>query len=123
MGREPLSVVVITYNNAGTLDACLREVAWADEIVSKAGAAPLGLTPKRRTAFTIDAPAGVAISDWPLVNDVGAEFYFKPDAGQLLVVQHDVGRHRRALRRGGAPFPKSLYVLLCRIRALGGLRE
>lgn len=33
MAREPLSVVVITYNNADTLDACLREVAWADEIV------------------------------------------------------------------------------------------
>jgi len=33
MVREPLSVVVITYNNAGTLDACLRGVTWADEIV------------------------------------------------------------------------------------------
>ena len=33
MAREPLSVVVITYNNADTLDACLREVAWAEDIV------------------------------------------------------------------------------------------
>lgn len=33
MAREPLSVVVITFNNADTLDACLSEVAWADEIV------------------------------------------------------------------------------------------
>jgi glycosyltransferase involved in cell wall biosynthesis len=33
MAREPLSVVLITYNNASTLDACLREVTWADEIV------------------------------------------------------------------------------------------
>lgn len=33
MGREPLSVVVTTLNNADTLDACLRSVAWADEIV------------------------------------------------------------------------------------------
>jgi glycosyltransferase involved in cell wall biosynthesis len=33
MAREPLSVVVTTFNNAGTLDACLRSVAWADEIV------------------------------------------------------------------------------------------
>ena len=31
--REPLSVVVITYNNADTLDRCLAAVAWADEIV------------------------------------------------------------------------------------------
>jgi len=63
--------------------------AWADEIADKAGARPLGLTPKRRTAFTIDPPAGAAIADWPLVNDVGAEFYFKPDAGQLLVSPAD----------------------------------
>ncbi|MDG2540155.1 glycosyltransferase family 2 protein [Dyella jiangningensis] len=33
MKREPLSVVVITYNNADTLDACLNQVDWADEIV------------------------------------------------------------------------------------------
>ena len=33
MGREPLSVVVTTFNSAGTLDACLRGVSWADEIV------------------------------------------------------------------------------------------
>ncbi|HEY8327179.1 MAG TPA: glycosyltransferase family 2 protein [Rhodanobacter sp.] len=33
MGRELLSVVVTTFNSAGTLDACLRGVSWADEIV------------------------------------------------------------------------------------------
>jgi glycosyltransferase involved in cell wall biosynthesis len=33
MGREALSVVLITYNNADTLERCLREVDWADEIV------------------------------------------------------------------------------------------
>jgi D-arginine dehydrogenase len=63
--------------------------AWADEIAAKAGVRPLGLTPRRRTAFTIDAPAGMAIADWPLVNDVGSAFYFKPDAGQLLVSPAD----------------------------------
>jgi glycosyltransferase involved in cell wall biosynthesis len=31
--REPLSVVVTTMNNADTLDACLRSVSWADELV------------------------------------------------------------------------------------------
>jgi glycosyltransferase involved in cell wall biosynthesis len=31
--REPLSVVVITYNNADTLERCLAAVDWADEIV------------------------------------------------------------------------------------------
>ncbi|MDI3263242.1 MAG: glycosyltransferase family 2 protein [Fulvimonas sp.] len=33
MRREPLSVVVITFNNADTLDACLAAVDWAEEIV------------------------------------------------------------------------------------------
>ncbi|WEN15159.1 glycosyltransferase family 2 protein [Rhodanobacter sp. AS-Z3] len=32
-GRELLSVVVTTFNSAATLDACLRGVHWADEIV------------------------------------------------------------------------------------------
>src|SRR5262249_7741780 len=50
---------------------------------------PLGVIPKRRTAFTIDPPKDMATADWPLVNDVGAEFYFKPDAGQLLVSPAD----------------------------------
>ncbi len=31
--REALSVVVTSFNSAGTLDACLRSVAWADERV------------------------------------------------------------------------------------------
>ena len=33
MNREPLSVVVITYNNGETLEACLSGVDWADEIL------------------------------------------------------------------------------------------
>ncbi|HJT97948.1 MAG TPA: glycosyltransferase family 2 protein [Rhodanobacteraceae bacterium] len=31
--REPLSVVVITYNNADTLERCLAAAGWAEEIV------------------------------------------------------------------------------------------
>ncbi len=31
--REPLSVVIITLNNADTLDRCLREVDWAEDLV------------------------------------------------------------------------------------------
>lgn len=63
--------------------------AWGDEIAVMAGVPPVGLQPKRRTAFNIPAPVGVDISDWPLVHDVGAEFYFKPDAGQLFVSPAD----------------------------------
>jgi D-arginine dehydrogenase len=63
--------------------------AWADAIAVLAGARPLGLVPKRRTAFNIPAPAGMAIRQWPMVNDAAEEFYFKPDAGQLFVSPAD----------------------------------
>jgi D-arginine dehydrogenase len=63
--------------------------AWGDEIAVMAGARPVGLQPRRRTAFNIPAPAGVEIAHWPLVDDIGAEFYFKPDAGQLFVSPAD----------------------------------
>jgi D-arginine dehydrogenase len=45
----------------------------------------VGLVPKRRTAFTSEVPAGCDISAWPLVIDALESFYFKPDAGVLLL--------------------------------------
>jgi len=63
--------------------------AWADAVAQSAGVRSLGLVPKRRTAFMIPAPARFDIRAWPLVDDVGEEFYFKPDAGQLLVSPSD----------------------------------
>jgi D-arginine dehydrogenase len=58
--------------------------AWADEVAMLAGVAPLGLEPRRRTAFLFEPPAGVATAHWPFVTTVGEDFYFKPDAGLLL---------------------------------------
>jgi D-arginine dehydrogenase len=63
--------------------------AWADSVAELAGVRPLGLVPKRRTAFNIPAPPGMDIRAWPFINDVEEEFYFKPDAGQLLVSPAD----------------------------------
>ena len=63
--------------------------AWADSVAEMAGVAPLGLMPRRRTAFNVAAPHSHAVEHWPLVDDVGGEFYFKPDAGQLLVSPAD----------------------------------
>jgi D-arginine dehydrogenase len=59
--------------------------AWADEVAVMAGLAPLGLQPKRRTAFTVPAPPGHNIHHWPLVSTVQENFYFKSDAGVLLM--------------------------------------
>ncbi|HVF16483.1 MAG TPA: FAD-binding oxidoreductase [Steroidobacteraceae bacterium] len=63
--------------------------AWADEIAKLAGVRPVGLEPRRRTALLIDAPAGTSIDRWPMVLDVGDTFYFKPDAGRLLLSPAD----------------------------------
>jgi D-arginine dehydrogenase len=63
--------------------------AWADSVAERAGVRPLGLVPKRRTAFNIPAPPGMDVRGWPMVNDAGEEFYFKPDAGQLFVSPAD----------------------------------
>jgi D-arginine dehydrogenase len=63
--------------------------AWADTVAEYSGARPLGLVPKRRTAFNIPVPPGIEIADWPLIDDVAEEFYFKPDAGQLFVSPAD----------------------------------
>jgi D-arginine dehydrogenase len=59
--------------------------AWCDELAKLAGVKPVGLVPKRRTALTCDAPEGCDINRWPLVIDAQESFYFKPDAGALLV--------------------------------------
>ena len=59
--------------------------AWADRIAIAAGVHPIGLQPLRRTAVLLPAPAGHDIAAWPMVIDVEEEFYFKPDAGKLLL--------------------------------------
>ena len=63
--------------------------AWVDEIARLAGLDPLGLQPKRRTAMLIGAPQGHDVTGWPLMVNVEEEFYFKPDAGALLLSPAD----------------------------------
>jgi len=57
--------------------------AWADQVGSLAGAAGIGLVPKRRTAFIFDPNEAIDPS-WPIVVDVDETFYFKPESGLLL---------------------------------------
>jgi D-arginine dehydrogenase len=63
--------------------------AWADEIATMAGVKPVGLVPKRRTAFTFDPPAGTTVGAWPLTADLAESFYFKPEAGRVLASPAD----------------------------------
>jgi D-arginine dehydrogenase len=63
--------------------------AWGDELARRAGAATLGLQPLRRTALTIAPPAGHDPAPWPAAIDIDEQFYFKPDAGALLLSPAD----------------------------------
>ncbi|MBS0377117.1 MAG: FAD-binding oxidoreductase [Proteobacteria bacterium] len=63
--------------------------AWSDQLGQRLGARPLGLQVLRRSAAIVDAPAGVEVGAWPAVFDVEDEFYFKPDAGRLLISPAD----------------------------------
>ncbi|MDQ7250350.1 NAD(P)/FAD-dependent oxidoreductase [Dongia sedimenti] len=63
--------------------------AWGDSIAALAGAGPVGLAPKRRTAFLIAPPNGMETRDWPLTIGAREDLYFKPDAGKLLVSPAD----------------------------------
>ena len=54
-----------------------------------AGLEALGIQPLRRTALTIDPPQGMDIEDWPLMIEAEEAFYFKPDAGQILISPAD----------------------------------
>lgn len=75
--------------------------AWCDEVAPAAGVAPIGLVPKRRTAFTFAAPADSALRSWPMVVDLDERYYFKPEGPNILgspadtfpMEPHDV-RHR-----------------------------
>lgn len=63
--------------------------AWADAVASLAGVRTIGIEPKRRTVALLDAPAGHDIRAWPLTIDADETFYFKPDAGRLLLTPAD----------------------------------
>jgi D-arginine dehydrogenase len=63
--------------------------AWADQVAAMAGAAPIGLVPKRRTAILFDAPADCDTRAWPLVHEIGERGYFKPESGRLMASPAD----------------------------------
>ncbi len=72
-GREHRAAVLV--NAAG---------AWCDEIARLAGVAPIGLQPKRRSAFTFAPPPALDVTRWPSVVGADESWYIKPDAGVLL---------------------------------------
>ncbi|MCK9688630.1 NAD(P)/FAD-dependent oxidoreductase [Scleromatobacter humisilvae] len=63
--------------------------AWGDLVARAAGVAPVGLRPLRRTAMVIDAPDGLQPNDWPAAIAADESFYFRPEAGRLLLSPAD----------------------------------
>lgn len=63
--------------------------AWADEVARMAGARPIGIQPLRRTAAIVDGVADGNMEHWPMAVDIDEEFYFKPDAGRILISPAD----------------------------------
>lgn len=70
--------------------------AWADRVATLAGAAPVGLSPRRRTVVLFPGAGnhgagGGALSrgDWPLVLDADDNFYFKSETGRVLASPGD----------------------------------
>ena len=86
-GHGQAAIWRIALGNGGALEA--RHVvnaagAWADLLAQMAGVRPIGILPRRRSAFTFEPPPGVQTAHWPAVIAIDESYYFKPDAGRLL---------------------------------------
>jgi D-arginine dehydrogenase len=63
--------------------------AWADEVAALAGLPPIGMTAYRRTACTFAAPAGVDVTQWPLLMDADDGYYLKPESDGFMASPAD----------------------------------
>ncbi len=106
--------------------------AWCDVIAGLAGVRPLGLVPKRRSAFTFAPPERVDIRAWPVVVGADESFYFKPEAGLLLgspanvdpTVPHDVRPEELDIATGIARIEAATSLRIRRpARTWAGLRS
>jgi D-arginine dehydrogenase len=62
--------------------------AWADDVAVRAGAKALGLSAKLRSVALLPVD-GADIAAMPMCVDADSTFYFKPDAGRLLLSPMD----------------------------------
>ncbi len=83
-----LWIVATTAGNIHARVVVNAAGAWADDIGAVFGAGRLGIIPYRRTAIIVDAP-GVDVERLPEICEIDEMFYFKPDAGRLMVSPAD----------------------------------
>lgn len=105
--------------------------AWADAVARMAGARAAGLTPMRRSAALLPAPAGYDTRAWPLFASATVDWYAKPDAGRLMispadedpVEPHDAWPDDMVLAEGLHRYEQSVTVPVTRVeRSWAGLR-
>lgn len=92
IGLERLDRGWRVETSKGSIDAAVlvnAAGAWCDVVGAMAGVRPIGLVPKRRTAFTFAPPEGSGHESWPMVVDVEADFYFRPEGPNLLASPED----------------------------------
>jgi D-arginine dehydrogenase len=106
--------------------------AWGDEIAKKAGLAPVGLQPKRRSMAVVPLDAGMDVMAWSFVGDVGETWYAKPSGGRLLVspaeaepvAPHDAYADDMTLAEGIARFQEAVDIEVTHLAgSWGGLRS
>jgi D-arginine dehydrogenase len=106
--------------------------AWADLVARMAGVQPMGITPMRRSAALLPAPAGHDMSRWPLFGAISETWYAKPDAGKLMVspadedpvAPHDAWPDDMVLAEGLHRYEQAVTVPVTRVdHSWAGLRS
>lgn len=76
---------------AHTPDSCFQACvivnaagAWADHVATLAGARPIGIIPKRRTAIIVEGLSGLDTRAMPTVDFTATNAYFKPDGCRIM---------------------------------------
>jgi len=105
--------------------------AWGDVVAAKAGVAPIGITPKRRSIGVIPVNGYADFMKWPFACDIGETWYAKPQSGRLLVSSadqtpvepHDAYADDEAVATGIANMMEATTIEVTRIEhKWGGLR-
>jgi D-arginine dehydrogenase len=63
---------------------------WVGQVACLAGLPDRNVVPFRRTAVTFDPPGGYDVRRWPMIFDLAETFYFKPEAGRIMVSPVDM---------------------------------
>jgi D-arginine dehydrogenase len=84
--KNPAGWTVNAVGTTASADLLVNAAgAWADQVATLAGVAPLGLQPKRRSMARLPAPVGHDVAGWPMLMGVAEGWYAKPDAGGWIV--------------------------------------